>query len=101
MKTKSRTPRVVKIALLVAVLFIVSSCANAVPMDECVSGDPYGFWSGLLHGLIAPFAFIGSLFNDEIAIYAVNNNGGWYDFGFLFGAAIILGGSGNRARKKK
>ena len=92
--------RGLKIALVIAILFTVSSCADAVPIDECIDEGTYGFWGGLLHGIIAPFSFIASLFMDDVAMYAVNNNGGWYNFGFLFGAAIILGGSGNRARKK-
>jgi len=25
-------------------------------------------------------------------MYAVNNNGGWYDFGFVWGAGILFGG---------
>lgn len=59
----------------------------------------YGFWAGLWHGMIAPFAWIGSLFYDDIAIYAINNNGGWYDFGFVLGIGGIVGG-GSRASKK-
>lgn len=30
-------------------------------------------------------AFIGHLFDQSIAVYAVPNNGGWYTFGFLVG----------------
>ena len=37
--------------------------------------------------------FIGSLFFDDIAMYAINNNGGWYDFGFVLGAGILTRGS--------
>jgi len=33
-------------------------------------------------------------------MYAVNNNGGWYDFGFVLGAGILFGG-GSRASKRK
>jgi hypothetical protein len=38
--------------------------------------------------------FILSLFMDDVAMYAVNNTGGWYDFGFVLGAGILFGGSG-------
>ena len=31
-------------------------------------------------------------------MYEVNNTGGWYDFGFLLGAAILLGQGGVRGR---
>ncbi len=64
-----------------------------------------GFWQGLWHGIIAPITFIISLFNRNIAMYAVINNGAWYNLGFLFGMSIIFGGSGGgavaRRRHKK
>jgi hypothetical protein len=70
--------------ILIAILFI-SSCATTQHVQDCLSETPYGFFGGLWHGLIAPLAFLGHLFFNSIAIYAVNNNGGWYDFGFLLG----------------
>lgn len=85
---------------LAAILFIafISGCADVTPITQCATTDPYGFWSGLWHGIIAPISFIGSLFSDDIAMYAVNNNGGWYDFGFVLGAGI-LSGVGSKATK--
>lgn len=56
--------------------------------------DASGFWSGLWHGLILPISWIGSLFSDDIAIYAYNNTGGWYDFGFVLGVSGL--GASNR-----
>ena len=44
-----------------------------------------GFWAGLWHGIIAPITFIVSLFADGVRIYETNNNGRWYDFGFMLG----------------
>ena len=82
---------IILIVLLVAVLF--TGCADVAQVKECVQDSPYGFWGGLWHGIISPFAWIGSLFSDDIAIYAVNNNGGWYDFGFMLGAGILFGSS--------
>ncbi|MFY0652018.1 MAG: hypothetical protein JXQ96_08305 [Cyclobacteriaceae bacterium] len=80
-------------------ILIISSCADATNIDECRDAEPYGFISGLFHGCIAPFTFVVSLFSDEIAMYAVNNNGGWYDFGFVIGAGILFGGSSKAKRK--
>lgn len=79
-------------AMLALVIF--SGCADVTPIEDCVTGEPYGFLGGLWHGIIAPVSFVGSLFNDSIAMYAVNNNGGWYDFGFVVGAGILFGGGG-------
>ena len=56
--------------------------------------EPAGFWVGLWHGIIMPLAFIGSLFNPDVGIYETNNNGGWYNFGFVIGAS---GSSGSGA----
>lgn len=93
MKTKvSRKFLVLGYSLLV--LFLISGCAEATPVTDCVEGVPYGFLSGLWHGFIAPFSFVISLFSDNVALYAVNNTGGWYDFGFVLGAGILFGGSG-------
>lgn len=85
--------------LFLAVL--LTSCAQAVGIDPSITTDPYGFFSGLWHGFIAPFSFFVSLFVDDVAIYAFNNTGGWYDFGFVLGAGILFGGSRGRRKKRK
>lgn len=87
------------IITLLSFTIILSSCAQSLP-QTFTDVEIYGFWYGLLHGFIAPFTFIISLFDDSVAMYAVNNNGGWYNFGFLFGACIFFGG-GSKAKKKK
>ena len=91
---KNLIRRIPKILIVLALLFLFTSCAEAVSVDKCLNSDPYGFWGGLLHGIIAPVSFIISLFSEDVAIYAVNNNGGWYDFGFVLGAGILFGGGG-------
>lgn len=83
------------VLIFIGILFLMSSCADVETIDACVKGDKYGFWGGLWHGLILPISFIGSLLDGDIAIYAVNNNGGWYNFGFFLGASAVLGGSGS------
>ena len=83
-----------KIIIIILITTTLISCADVTPIQECIVNEPYGFGSGLWHGIVAPFSFIGSLFSDSIAMYAVNNTGGWYDFGFVLGAGILLGGGG-------
>jgi hypothetical protein len=68
---------------LLSILFY--GCADSQDVQSCVSGHVYGFWGGLWHGLISPFDFIGMLIWDDVAVYAPNNNGGWYAFGFVIG----------------
>ena len=86
--TKARLAKSCLIFLLLAVLF--AGCAVVSPhVEDCITSNPYGFWGGLCHGMILPFSWIGSLFDDKTAIYAYNNNGGWYDFGFVLGVVAL------------
>lgn len=85
--------------ITVAVLFLMillSGCTNSEPVAECLKGHTYGFWAGLWHGFIAPVDLIISLWNKSITVYAQNNNGAWYAFGFLIGSGGwgFLGGRG-------
>ena len=82
-----------RILAAAALALLVSACANQ--SDAGVSDGPQvpGFWWGLWHGFIFPWAWIGSLFDGDIAVYAVPNNGGWYDCGFFLGITVLGGGS--------
>lgn len=75
---------------------LLTGCANVAVLDACLTPDPYGFWSGLWHGIISPISFFGSLFSDDIAMYAVNNSGSWYDFGFWLGMSSLVVSSRDR-----
>jgi hypothetical protein len=94
-----------KIILLFAlVVLLFSSCAHVVDVSACVEGTKeYGFWNGLWHGMIAPFTFIGHLFNDEIAVFATNlkGEGGWYYFGFLLGVGAFSSSSSATYKSRK
>lgn len=74
-----------KLIVLFLPLLILSGCADSVSFSHAESISGVGFWHGLWHGMIAPIAWILSLFMDEVSIYAIYNNGGWYDFGFMLG----------------
>lgn len=84
-----------RIVLILVALVILTGCADVAIVDACLIPDPYGFFGGLWHGIISPISFFGSLFFNDIAMYAVNNNGEWYDFGFWLG----MGGLGVSSRK--
>ena len=96
-----------KTILIAAILLLVlslSACAagpNKLTDKESPGGEVAGFWQGLWHGFISPFTFIISLFNNNLNIYEVYNNGNWYNFGFMFGVSMILGGGGSRACRKR
>lgn len=73
--------------MIVLIFFIaLTGCAQNESVESCLTGHTYGFIGGLWHGFIAPFDFIGMLFNKEITMYAQNNNGGLYALGFLLGS---------------
>lgn len=67
-------------------IVVITGCARNEVIDQCLTGHTYGFFGGLWHGFIAPFDFIGMLFNKEITMFAPNNNGGFYALGFLLGS---------------
>lgn len=76
---------------MVLTLFVICltllGCANSPDIAVTGGAHVYGFWGGLWHGIIIPFSVLGQWLFEGIAVYAVSNNGGWYDFGFLLGAA--------------
>lgn len=94
-----------KFIILIAVFAILlTGCADVSSIEHLdPSEHVYGFWGGTWHGMIMVPSFIGSLIWDDVAVYAVNNNGGWYDFGFIGGFWIILKlfGSSFTYRKSK
>lgn len=86
--------------LIVVVVVFVGLVAGCAPGPNMVAGrgqDPAGFWLGLWHGFISLFTFVVSLFNDNVSIYEVNNNGNWYNFGYIFGVMMFWGGGGSGA----
>ena len=79
-----------------AAALAVSACAATQP-SGIVEAEAPGFLLGVWHGFIFPIAFIVSLFTDSVAVYAVPNNGGWYDFGYFVGIVFIgVGARGSR-----
>jgi hypothetical protein len=85
--------RVLIVMGMVVVMVVATGCAaGANPVQG--TGEVAGFWLGLWHGFISPIAFVVSLFNHQVGIYEVHNNGGWYNFGFVFGASLFFGGGG-------
>ena len=63
--------------------------------------EPAGFWVGYWHGMIAPIAFVISLFNAKVGIYETHNNGKWYDFGFVLGATSTVSSHMNVSKSSK
>ena len=68
-------------------LAALAACATQSP--AAVQPGTPGFLLGLWHGFIFPVAWVISLFAPNVSVYAVPNNGGWYDFGYFLGIAVF------------
>jgi hypothetical protein len=97
---RPRWPIGVAVGVLVST---ITSCAPGPNVAEGVvqGGEIAGFWLGLWHGVIAPITFVISLFSDTVNVYEIHNNGNWYNFGFVLGAGVLLGGGGAGSRRRK
>jgi hypothetical protein len=80
--------------MLIGTLLLLGACAAGPNALVDTAPDPAGFWLGLWQGLISPITFIVSLFTTNVNVYEVQNNGNWYDFGFMLGVACALGSGG-------
>lgn len=77
--------------LIVLIALIFTGCADVAQVQFLDATEHvYGFWGGVWHGMIMVPSFIGSLFDSSIAVYAVHNNGAWYNFGFVGGFGFIF-----------
>jgi hypothetical protein len=90
-----------RITLAAAVIIMLLTLAGCAAGPTRFVDHQAGFLAGLWHGFIIVVTFIIGWFTDSVQIYARNNTGGWYDFGFVLGAMIMLGGSGCGKWKKK
>jgi hypothetical protein len=86
-------------AVLLAAALALAACA-ARQSTSAITPDGPGFLLGLWHGFIFPVAWLFSLFTDRVAVYAVPNNGGFYDFGYFLGI-VVFGVGANGARKRR
>jgi len=89
-----------RLLALAALTLALAACA-ATQTDAAVAttATTPGFWLGLWHGFIFPVAFLVSLFVPDVAVYAVPNNGGWYDFGYFVGI-VFIGVGARKARRR-
>ena len=76
-----------RFAILIPAL--LAACARQVPSAVNHAAETPGFLLGLWHGFIFPVAWVLSLVMPDVAVYAVPNNGGWYDFGFFVGVVFL------------
>ena len=91
----TRTARLALIVPALGALGALSACARQ--SAAAVAPEAPGFLLGLWHGFIFPIAWLLSLFMPDVSVYAVPNNGGWYDFGYFLGI-VVLGVGARKTR---
>lgn len=85
-----KPPRIV----LLGLFLILSGCAAHYTTESIA--DPYGFFSGIWHGIVFPLALLANVlswllgifgisFLDSIQIIGRPNTGFWYYTGFVLG----------------
>ena len=87
-----------RVALIIAASLALSACVATVTQNT-VQPEAPGFLLGVWHGFAFPVTFILSLFVNDIAIYAVPNNGHFYDFGYFVGICFL--GVGARSSRRR
>ena len=90
--------RTARLAALAIAALSLTACV-ATQSGAAVAPTAPGFWLGVWHGFIFPLAFIVSLFSDRMDIYAVPNNGTWYNFGYFVGVVFL--GVGARSSRRR
>ena len=88
-------PLLPRLFAVLAPLVLLAACA--VQSKAAVAPQAPGFLLGVWHGFIFPVAWVLSLFMPDVSIYAVPNNGGWYDFGYFVGI-VFLGVGARKSR---
>jgi hypothetical protein len=82
--------------IIVALLIIIGALSLISSNIVHLAGDGYylisnaGFFSGFVHGILAPITIVLGLFI-KVNMYELHNTGWWYNFGFLFGILAIWG----------
>ncbi|MCF8226326.1 MAG: hypothetical protein K9J30_10665 [Bacteroidales bacterium] len=100
----NNTARYIPALLVVFVaLLLFAGCSNYEDVSACVDGKTFGFLNGLWHGIIAPVDLVAMIWREDVAVFAPNNNGFWYAFGFVIGSGGwgFLGGKGAKAASRK
>lgn len=78
--------------VLLICMLLMLTLTSCLPSTLGNQEEKAGFFLGIWHGWIAPISLIVRLFKPETRIYAMNNTGWWYEFGFYM--AIISGFGG-------
>lgn len=96
--------RIYRILRSLVLLAVLTGCAAHYSEDAV--RDPYGFFSGVWHGIVFVFALLANIiswlfslvgisFLESIEIVGRPNTGFWYYVGFALGLMAAAGGRSN------
>lgn len=77
--------------IIIIALFLGSGVFTYYPGSSQWESKDAGFFTGIIHGVIAPIMLAVSLFTDY-TVYEVHNVGWFYDFGFIIALLLVWGG---------
>lgn len=80
--TLSLAQRGLRYFVFIAFVALVSGCAHHY--TEATHSDPYGFWSGIWHGIVFPYALLANIISWVLSL-----------FGFSFLSSIEIIGRPN------
>ena len=89
-----------RLAIVAISILALTGCAHHYVSEA--TADPYGFFSGIWHGIVAPFAILANIASwaasligisilDDIQIVGKPNTGFFYYLGFLIGLSAYGG----------
>jgi len=86
--------KIKKIMLWILITIGVLAIAGCASQPSHIAYNTPSFFTGIFHGFIIIFSFIGSIFTN-VRIYAFQNSGVMYDFGYLIGISIWISFNNN------
>lgn len=91
--------------IAIAIVLLLAGCTagpnSAVNTAAIATATPAGFLIGIWHGIIAPIAFVVSLFQPGIGIYETHNDGNLYNAGFVIGFLLAWGSASSAIRRRR
>jgi hypothetical protein len=106
-KSAVQAKRLKQVLLLLLVLVLSSGCAHHYTPENFT--DPYGFFSGIWHGMVFPYSLFANIVSWALSILGVDflssvqiigrpNTGLFYYVGFFFGLSAYGGAATSGSR---
>lgn len=81
---------IIRLLIVPVLLLVLTGCLPSRDPTSVEYSIRGGFISGFIDGVQLPVSLVASFFDSKVAIYAVNNDGRPYSFGFFFGSMFLF-----------